>query len=205
MIITSSLFIGFEYMSSKWKLRKLATSLVLWVFWDDNVSVVQKAVFPRGSSLSAQTYGSSTDVQKFITLRLFIVSRCTNNRWKQERVFYNYYIGLLVRFQTCQRWNLIFYLLLTVKLDLTSMSEMFIFKFSWWIHGWTPIVVLQHRDGVFILFSLVSTRALYFWLLNCVGITMKAPWTPLNHMVTLPPLSPIRMAPDRVTHSHWFR
>jgi hypothetical protein len=36
------------------------------------------------------------------------------------------------------------------------------FKFSWWIHGWTPIVVLQHRDGVFILFSLVSTRALYF-------------------------------------------
>jgi hypothetical protein len=91
--------------------------------------VVQKAVFPCGSSLSAQTYGSSIDVQKFITLRLFIVSRCTNNRWKQERVFYNYYIGLLVRFQTCQRWNLIFYLLLTVKLDLTSMSEMFILSF----------------------------------------------------------------------------
>jgi hypothetical protein len=35
---------------------------------------------------------------------------------------------------------------------LTSVSEIFVFKFSWWIQGWTPIVVFQHHDGVFILF-----------------------------------------------------
>jgi hypothetical protein len=149
--------------------------------------------------------GSSADVQKFITLKPFIVSRHKNNRWKEERVFYNYCIGLPVRFQTCQHQNLIFWLLIAVKSDLTSVSEIFFLKFSWCIQGWTPVMVLQHHDGTFILFMLVSTRVLYLWLLNCVGIILNAPWTPLNHMVSLLSLSPIRKAPDRVSHSYWFR
>jgi hypothetical protein len=32
-------------------------------------------------------------------------------------------------------------------------------KFSWWIQGWTPVVVFQHRDDAFTLFPLVSFRA----------------------------------------------
>jgi hypothetical protein len=80
------------------KLRKWTMSLVLQVFWDDNASMVKNAVFPGGSSLSAQAYSSLADVQKFITLRMFIVSGHVNNRWKEERVLYNYCIGLLVRF-----------------------------------------------------------------------------------------------------------
>jgi hypothetical protein len=32
------------------------------------------------------------------------------------------------------------------------VSEIFVLKFSWWIEGWTPIVVFQERDGVFILY-----------------------------------------------------
>jgi hypothetical protein len=44
---------------------------------------------------------------------------------------------------------------------LTSVSGIFVLKFSWWIQGWTPVVVFQHRDGAFILFPLVSSRALY--------------------------------------------
>jgi hypothetical protein len=43
------------------------------VFWNDDASVVKKPVFPGGSSLLAQTYNSLGDVQKFITLRLFII------------------------------------------------------------------------------------------------------------------------------------
>jgi hypothetical protein len=75
-----------------------------------------------------------------------------NNLWKEERFFYNYCIGLLVRFQTCQCQNWIFWLLLAVRSDLTSMSEIFFLKFSWWIQGWTPVVVFQQCDGVFILY-----------------------------------------------------
>jgi hypothetical protein len=52
-------------------------------------SVVKKEVFPGGSNLSAQTYSSMADVQKFITLRRVIASRRANNRWKDQKVFYN--------------------------------------------------------------------------------------------------------------------
>jgi hypothetical protein len=70
--------------------------------------VVQNAVFPGGCNLSAQPYSSLVNVQKFITPKPFIVSRRANNHWKEERDFYNYCIGLLVRFQTFQHQNSIF-------------------------------------------------------------------------------------------------
>jgi hypothetical protein len=78
---------------------KLTMSLVLQVFWDDNVSVIKNAVFSSGSSLSAQTYNSLADVKKLITLRPFIVSVRVNNRRKDKRVFYNSCMGLPLRFQ----------------------------------------------------------------------------------------------------------
>jgi hypothetical protein len=46
------------------KHKKLAMSLRLQVFWNDNASMVENAVFPGCSSLSALTYSSLTDVQK---------------------------------------------------------------------------------------------------------------------------------------------
>jgi hypothetical protein len=70
--------------------------------------VVKNTVFPGGSSLSAQTYNSLADVQKFITLRPFIVLGHVNNQWKEGRVFYNYCIGIPVIFQTCECQNWIF-------------------------------------------------------------------------------------------------
>jgi hypothetical protein len=57
-------------------------SLVLEVSWDDNASIVKDAVILGGSGLLAQTYNSLADVQKLITLRLFVVSVHVNNRWK---------------------------------------------------------------------------------------------------------------------------
>jgi hypothetical protein len=78
------------------KLRKLTTSLVLQVSWDDNASVVKNTVFPGGSSLSAQTYSSLADVQKCITPKLLTVSGHASNHWKDEKVLYNYYIGPMV-------------------------------------------------------------------------------------------------------------
>jgi hypothetical protein len=45
-------------------------------------------VFPGCSSLSALTYSSLTDVQKFVTLRPFIVSESVNIRWKAEKLLY---------------------------------------------------------------------------------------------------------------------
>jgi hypothetical protein len=42
-------------------------SLLLQVFWKDDVSVVENIVFPGCSSLSALTYNSLADVQKIIS------------------------------------------------------------------------------------------------------------------------------------------
>jgi hypothetical protein len=56
--------------------------------------VVENADLPGCSSLSALTYNSSSDVQKFITLRLFIVSVRVNNCRKDKGVFYNSCMGL---------------------------------------------------------------------------------------------------------------
>jgi hypothetical protein len=118
--------------------------------------VAKNAVFLGGSSLLAQTYGSLTDVQKFITLRLFSVLGRVNNRWKQERALYNYCIGLPVWLQTCWHQNWIFWLLLAAKSELASVSEIFVLKFSWWIQGSVPVMVFQQHDGAsFILYPRV--------------------------------------------------
>jgi hypothetical protein len=60
------------------KRRNIATNLLLQVFGDDNVSVGKDAVFPGCSSLLAQTHDNLADVQKFITLKAFIVSGNVN-------------------------------------------------------------------------------------------------------------------------------
>jgi hypothetical protein len=52
------------------------------------MSVVEHAVFPGCSSLTALTYSSLAGVQNVITLRSFIGSGSLNNRWKSEKLFY---------------------------------------------------------------------------------------------------------------------
>jgi hypothetical protein len=67
---------------------KLATSLLLQVFWNDDASVVENAVFLGCSSLTALSYNSLADVQKFITLRPFIGPGSLNNHWKTAKLLY---------------------------------------------------------------------------------------------------------------------
>jgi hypothetical protein len=52
--------------------------------------MVKNVVFLGCSSLSAKTYSSLTNAQKFITLRPFIISESVNNCWKSEKLFYIY-------------------------------------------------------------------------------------------------------------------
>jgi hypothetical protein len=63
-------------------------SFLLPVFWNDDISMVEHAVFLGCSSLIALTYSSLADVKKFITLRLFIGSGSLNNRSKAEKLLY---------------------------------------------------------------------------------------------------------------------
>jgi hypothetical protein len=63
-------------------------SLLLQDFWNDDASVVKNAVFPGCSILSALTYSSLADVQKFITFRPFIVSGSVNTHLKYEKLLY---------------------------------------------------------------------------------------------------------------------
>jgi hypothetical protein len=58
---------------------KLAMSFLLQVFWNNDASVVKNVVFLGCPSLTALTYNSLTDIQKFIPLRLFIGSGSLDN------------------------------------------------------------------------------------------------------------------------------
>jgi hypothetical protein len=46
-------------------------------------------------------------------------------------------------------------------------------------------MVFQHHDGAFILFRWSLLERYTFDSPNCVGITLKLPRTPLNHIVNL--------------------
>jgi hypothetical protein len=61
---------------------------MLQVFRNDDASVVENAVFPGCSSLTALTYSSFADVQKFITHRPVIRLGSLNNHWKAEKLLY---------------------------------------------------------------------------------------------------------------------
>jgi hypothetical protein len=50
--------------------------------------MVENTFFPGCSTLLALTYSSGADVQKFITLRPFIISGSVNTRLKAEKLFY---------------------------------------------------------------------------------------------------------------------
>jgi hypothetical protein len=70
------------------KRKKLSASFMLEVFWNDDVCVVENAVCPGCSSLTALTYSSWADVQKYITLIPFVGSGSVNNCWKDEKLIY---------------------------------------------------------------------------------------------------------------------
>jgi hypothetical protein len=63
-------------------------SFMLQVFWNNDAPAVKNIVFLGCSSLSALTYSSLADVQKFITLRTFIVAMSVNTHWKSEKLLY---------------------------------------------------------------------------------------------------------------------
>jgi hypothetical protein len=50
--------------------------------------MAENAVFPGCSSLSALTYNNLIDIQKFITLRPFIVSMSVITLWKFKKLLY---------------------------------------------------------------------------------------------------------------------
>jgi hypothetical protein len=97
-IITSSMFIGFECMSMTKKLRKLATSLLLRVFWDSTWTRLKTLKFLDCSNLICPKIQQPNQLQKVVTPKLLIVSRCANNCWKGEKLFYMFSAELQVRF-----------------------------------------------------------------------------------------------------------
>jgi hypothetical protein len=76
--------------------------LILEVSWDCIQSGVKSSDFMGYLILSRTDFQQPGQFQKAVTPKPPIISRCESNRWKDEKVFYNYCIGLLVRFQPCQ-------------------------------------------------------------------------------------------------------
>jgi hypothetical protein len=149
-------------------------SLVLQVFWDDNASVVKNAVFPGSSRLSAQTYSSLADVQKFITLRLFIILRRANNRWKDQKVLNKSCIWLQVRFPSEQSQLCIFLLLLAVKSDLMAVQRGF--RFWCLVRGFEDNHVAWHSNSMMWCSSYIHSGFLYvMWSIHLPKSTISVP------------------------------
>jgi hypothetical protein len=85
-IITSSLFIGFEHTSNKWKVDCTWTRL-------------KSLKFSDHSNLISPESQQPSQLQKVITPKLLIISGCANNRWKDEKILYIFSVELRVRFR----------------------------------------------------------------------------------------------------------
>jgi hypothetical protein len=97
------------------------------------------------------------------------------------------------------------FLLKSLKLDgIASPHSSFTIPYALWLHHIISINTQVHlsleqecrypiptwvypwKSHRYYLFPLFSTRGLYIWILNCVGITFEPPWTLSNHLVNLP-------------------
>jgi hypothetical protein len=58
--------------------------------------MVKMSGFSDCSSLSVQVYRRLVDVQKFITLRPFIITGSVNNLWKDKKLLYIFYVQVQV-------------------------------------------------------------------------------------------------------------
>jgi hypothetical protein len=168
------------------KLKKLTTSLVLEVFWDCAWTGLKKLKSSDCSNLISLEFQQSGRLQNCITTKPWIVSRCVNNRWKEKKVFYNSFIGLLSKIPGTLGSELNFMTAAHSQVRFNVGARNFCFEVFLVESTMVTCHGIQHHDGVFILFPLVSTISLYLWLLNYVGITLKSPWTPLIHMVNPP-------------------
>jgi hypothetical protein len=84
--------------------------------------VVKNAVFSGGFNLSAQTYSSLADVQKCLIPKPLTVSGRTSNHWKDDKVLYNYCIGIMVRFSS-ERFQIQYFLAASrgqVRIDVNN-------------------------------------------------------------------------------------
>jgi hypothetical protein len=81
------------------KLRKLATSLVLQVFYDCTETRLKSLKFSDLSNLISLESQQPGQLQKVVTPKPHTVSRCANNRWKDGKIFYIFYVEFQVRFR----------------------------------------------------------------------------------------------------------
>jgi hypothetical protein len=102
VIITSSMFIRFECLSNEWKVQKVSYEFAIESFLRLCWILSQKSKFLSLFNSVSTEMQQSGQFQNYITPKPFIVLRCANNCCKEEKVFYNYGIGLQVRFQPCR-------------------------------------------------------------------------------------------------------
>jgi hypothetical protein len=111
-------------------MRKISTMLELKVSWDYIGIGVKNSDFSECSILSRTKFQQPDQLWKLITAKPLIVSRSASNSWKEEKVFYNSCIQIMVRFFIEQLQNFIFLLPLIVKPDLPSVPKKFIECFA---------------------------------------------------------------------------
>jgi hypothetical protein len=121
MTATFVKFIRIWRINSVGILRKLAMLFVLKVYWDYIRIWVKSSDISGCLVLYRTEFQQPGSASKTITPKPLIISGHANNRWKEEKVFYNSCIGLLVIFPSEQSQICTLWLLLTVKSSSTSV------------------------------------------------------------------------------------
>jgi hypothetical protein len=215
-IITPQSLVGLRHMGNRRKAEKYSYEVSTErydiqsrISWYDIQSGVKSSDFSERSVLSRTEFQQPSQIPKVITPKLLTVSEHANNRWKDENVFYNYCVGILVRFQPCRSRFDVIGLLFAVKSELPSVPNFSFWSslggvedchLSWCFNNmiWCSSYIC---DCSFL--TGVSSRWLYIWGLDRIGITLKPPLTLESHGNFFRSLAHPK-APDRVILSHWF-
>jgi hypothetical protein len=114
-------------------------------------------------------------VKKVIKPKPLIRWRQVNTRWKPGGVLYLFGIWLSTEFQIEQHQISIYWLLLTVKIESTSLSDFIVRRWCWWI---------EHSDSLRALKSYATThnlatyqRILFAMAFSCDYVSEQKFWT----------------------------
>jgi hypothetical protein len=102
MAVAFVLFIRIRRINSLWKVEKVSYNVDIGSFLRLHSIWGQKLRFHGILDSVQDRISAARSTSKVITPEPLIVFRCASNHWKDEKVFYNYCIGLLVRFQPCR-------------------------------------------------------------------------------------------------------
>jgi hypothetical protein len=132
--VTSKPFVRWGCVSNRWKSRRVIQIFGIQLWGRIPPKHPQNLFFFQHCNLSRiAVFSKSVVVQKVIKPEPLIGWRQINTRWKAGGVLYHFGIRLSAKFQIQQHQISIYWLLLIVKTESTSLSDFVVRRWCRWI------------------------------------------------------------------------